>query len=470
MSTTNVGKDAWLKSLKEKYENLGGKGKCPKPATIHRVPHIIRRGDEGAYEPEIISIGPYHRHNEKLKAMEKHKWQYLLSLCSRYNRHWEDIALEVGKLVNGAQTCYSDINPVEEEFAEMLLLDGCFTLELFLKYEDRISNKTGKNRSETDPIFGYCTPWVVRCVARDLLLAENQLPFFVLQKIFDEFNEPSTKLSLVDLAMRFFKALYLAINQNSSLGLAQKQSSDAPNHLHLLHLVHSHFVPPQPSHPARNIKKNLLSSSSLLPSFNKHNPSKDTLDIQPHTPLPTVPRAQRLQDSGIKFKKGEGKNFLDIKFQNGVMEIPHLIVDHYTNTFLRNLIAFEQGHPQSGKCFTMYAAFMDFVVNTAKDVEILHEHGILDHGLGSEQNIALLFNEICKGLIVEPDKNDKYLLLVNDVICYSNIPWNMWRAKLNRDYFGNPWAIVSVAAAVVALSLTLINTFFSIYRYYHPSP
>ncbi|XP_068640327.1 UPF0481 protein At3g47200-like [Aristolochia californica] len=463
--------DAWLSSLKEKFDRLGGKEKCTEAAIIHRVPRIIRRGDDEAYEPEIISIGPYHRRKVRLQAMEKRKWQYLHSFCSRWGLDviLDNIVLKVQELEFRARRCYSsEINSVnKEEFVEMLLLDGCFILELFLKSRDRVTDKTmaGKTFTETDPIFGHCTQWVVRCVARDLLLAENQLPFFVLQQIYESFATSTEMFSLVDLAMCFFKSLYLAINQKSSQqhDVAQKQTSNE-SPLHLLHLVHSHFVP-RSSHE-KNSKS--ISSTSLLPSFNKRKSSEE-IQFQAHTPLPTVPRAKRLQDSGITFKKGKGKNFLDIKFEDGVMEIPHLVVDQYTNTFLRNLIAFEQCHPSSGKCFTMYAAFMDFVVNTAKDVEILHQHGILDHGLGSEQDIALLFNKICKGLIVEPEENDKYLLLVNDVIRYSTIPWNMWRAKLNRDYFGNPWAIISVTAAIVALFLTFVNSFFSVYRYYHPS-
>ncbi|KAG9441334.1 hypothetical protein H6P81_017188 [Aristolochia fimbriata] len=469
--------EAWVEYLKQKLECLGGKEKSKEPpATIHRVPHIIRRGNDDAYEPEIVSIGPYHRRNERVQAMETHKWQYLHSFSSRsghlsLEEHFIPKALE---LKNRAQKCYSsDISFMEDkEFVEMLILDSCFILELFQKFHDR-----GKKViTETDPIFGHCTQWVVRCVARDLLLAENQLPFFVLQSFA---KQGKLQPSVTDLAMNFFKSLYLAIDQtNSSLPpgeVAQKDFScdDNESHLHhLLHLVHTHFVPPKPQNRAKSgSKKNhLIASNSLLPSFNKREETQFQAPLHPHAPLPTVPRAQRLQDSGITFKKGRGKNFLDIKFEEGVMEIPHLVVDHYTNTFLRNLIAFEQSYPCSGKCFTMYAAFMDFVVNTDKDVEILHQHGILDHGLGSEQDIALLFNEICKGLIVEPEDEDKYLLIVQDVIRYSNIPWNQWRAKLNRDYFGNPWAIISMTAAVVALSLTFVNSFFSIYRYYHPTP
>ncbi|KAG9441333.1 hypothetical protein H6P81_017187 [Aristolochia fimbriata] len=455
-----LGKDAWLKSLREKYESVSEKElKWTQPATIHRVPHIIRRGNESAYEPEIVAIGPYHRRNVRLWAMEKRKWQYLHSFCTRCGHTWEEVLLKVHEMVGRAQRCYSsNIDPIEEEdeFVEMMMLDACFILELFFKSEERMEGRKDTGMS-TDPVFGHCSKWVVRCVARDLLLAENQLPFFVLQKIFDSFARPSnTIFALVDLAMGFFKALYHAINYQKKQFLEE----EANQPLHLLHLVHAHFVP-QAS--AGSSKKSFFSSKSLLPSFKRQNPPEEAHYFQPHKPLPTVPRAQRLQDSGIRFKKGEGKNFLDIKFENGVMEIPHFIVDHYTNTFLRNLIAFEQSYPPSGKRFTMYAAFMDFVVNTDKDVEILHQHGILDHGLGSEQDIALLFNEICKGLIVEPEENDKYLLLVSQVIQYSNIPWNMWRAKLNRDYFGNPWTIVSVIAGIVALFLTFTNTFFNIY-------
>lgn len=53
------------------------------PCTIPRVPHSIRAIDKDAYEPTMLSIGPYHQSNPKLQAMEGHKWRYLQAILRR---------------------------------------------------------------------------------------------------------------------------------------------------------------------------------------------------------------------------------------------------------------------------------------------------------------------------------------------------------------------------------------------------
>lgn len=55
----------------------------------------------------------------------------------------------------------------------MLLLDGCFLLELFLKYcfPSWTPNK--------DQLF--TNRWIFNAVLGDVLLLENQIPFFVLE-------------------------------------------------------------------------------------------------------------------------------------------------------------------------------------------------------------------------------------------------------------------------------------------------
>ncbi|XP_068640080.1 UPF0481 protein At3g47200-like [Aristolochia californica] len=471
MSTGEGDDGSWMIAMKNKYSSSNAEQSHPELPTIVRVPHIIRRTNEEAYEPEILSIGPYHRENKRLLAMEKKKWKYLRDFCSRNEGlTLDEILNSVQELKKSARRCYSEDIPIgEDEFGEMLVLDGCFILELFLKSQERKSHVEEKKLYETDLIFASSSEWILRCVARDLLLAENQLPFFVLLQLFNSFAKTISSVSLVSLSVNFFKTPYYTISKaESSIHRDKDKKSFHPeesSHLHLLHLVHSHFMvtSDQGNDPVRNFD----SSRSLLPLVKQKHPFDDHRSHRLR-PLPTVPSAKRLQDAGIKFKRRKGGNFLDIKFENGVMEISHVLVDNYTNTFLRNLIAFEQANPALGKCFTFYAAFMDFIVNTAEDVEILHQSGIIDHGLGSEKNIALMFNMMSKGLIVESDAKDKYQKLTRDIMKYYKTPWNMWRAKLNRDYFGNPWAIVSLAAGILAICLAITNTFFGIYRYYHP--
>jgi len=54
----------------------------PSKSSIFRVPDRLRRHNEKAFEPELVSIGPFHHGKEKLQAMEKIKLWYLHCLLN----------------------------------------------------------------------------------------------------------------------------------------------------------------------------------------------------------------------------------------------------------------------------------------------------------------------------------------------------------------------------------------------------
>ncbi|XP_068646127.1 UPF0481 protein At3g47200-like [Aristolochia californica] len=502
--------EAWMTSVRRKLYKLDYKVQSPALPTIYRVPETIRRSDRQAYEPEIVSIGPYHRRKKKLQGMEKHKWQYLHEFLSRNKSLSLEYFLdEVKKMEEEAWSFYSEHIPMGScEFAEMMVLDGCFLIELFLKLDE-------KKFYNTDPIYGI--DWVLQYVARDVLLTENQLPFVVLRRIYSfssySSSSPSpSSPSLETLAMNFFRNSDYFIRCNSRLVEMERTH-------HLLHLVHSYLLPPppslcpDPSHntvslinsllkkifvaksscpsipicnkresssfaspAAMNVKfpshgqsfsltnpwqkvsdvikdKKSLSSCPLIPIFNKPK------NVTPN-PLKTVPSAKRLQEAGVKFKKKQGESALDIKFSKGKMDIPHLFVEDSINTLFRNLIAFEQSCPANGTNFTVYAVFMDYLVNTSKDVEVLHKEGILEHGLGSNEEVAELFNRMCKGVIIPLDSG-WFSQVTEDVIRYYNTDWHQWEAMLFRDYFGSPWSWMSFLAASGLFVLTLLQTIYT---------
>ncbi|XXG53969.1 hypothetical protein AAC387_Pa03g1972 [Persea americana] len=73
--------DSWVKSMEKK---LASKYRKPFPQfTIFRVPEDIRKIDNDAYNPWIVSIGPFHRQRPNLQAMEEHKWHYLHKVLNR---------------------------------------------------------------------------------------------------------------------------------------------------------------------------------------------------------------------------------------------------------------------------------------------------------------------------------------------------------------------------------------------------
>ncbi|CBI29296.3 unnamed protein product, partial [Vitis vinifera] len=138
-----------------------------------------------------------------------------------------------------------------------------------------------------------------------------------------------------------------------------------------------------------------------------------------------------------------------------------------TESMFLNLIAFERLHVGAGNEVTSFIFFMDNIIDNAKDVILLHSRGIIQSALGSDKAVAKLFNSLSKDITLDPD-GPLYGVhkKVND---YCRKSWNEWRANLIHTYFRNPWAILSLIAAAFLFALTIAQTVFTIYPYYHPS-
>ena len=138
-----------------------------------------------------------------------------------------------------------------------------------------------------------------------------------------------------------------------------------------------------------------------------------------------------------------------------------------TKSLFLNLIAFEQCHIDSSNDITSYIIFMDNLIDSHEDVSYLHYCGIIEHWLGSDAEVANLFNRLCEEVVF--DTEDSYLSRLSaEVNRYYNQKWNAWRAALKHKYFNNPWAVVSFCAAVILLVLTLCQSFYGVYAYYKP--
>ncbi|AQK59419.1 UPF0481 protein [Zea mays] len=160
--------------------------------TIFRVPAHVRDASKELYEPRLVSIGPYYRDRAALRTMEQHKWRYMRELMRRPHSlpPLDSYVRAVRNVEQEARCCYSERTDIfgstaqsepsgggeiEEAhspgFAEMLMLDGCFILEFFLKW----------HKSEKDKLCDVA--WGLTLLHSDLLLLENQIPFFVLEAL-----------------------------------------------------------------------------------------------------------------------------------------------------------------------------------------------------------------------------------------------------------------------------------------------
>uniref|UniRef100_A0A5B7ACU8 Uncharacterized protein n=1 Tax=Davidia involucrata TaxID=16924 RepID=A0A5B7ACU8_DAVIN len=419
------GADAVSISIGEMLDRLSP---SPSACCIFRVHNQLRSVNEKAYEPEIIAIGPYHRGKDNLQMMEEHKLRYLRFLLQRRHDSVDRYVIAIRSLEQEARKCYAEpIRLDGNELIQMMLLDGCFIIELLRKFE------MIHLREMNDPIFEV--EWIVNGLQRDMMLFENQLPFSILCKLFDMIEVPNQHHRLIYLALRFFRDLLPGPGYRECVDRNLHHKSK-----HLLALIHNNW----------------------LPSFAGKEPNGNAMNKENWQ---FIHCTTDLQEAGVKFKKIEEGTLFDIKFKNGVMHIPPLTIEDRTECFFRNLIAYEQYGPDNHLTYvTDYVKFMDCLIDSPKDVEVLCRYGIIDNWLGDAEMVSTIFNKITDS-VTGPNNHFSYAGIFKKVNIHCNKRGNQWMAKLRRNYLNSPWALISVLAASVLLVLTLTQTVYAILGY-----
>ncbi|KAD7287618.1 hypothetical protein FH972_027321 [Carpinus fangiana] len=172
----------------------------------------------------------------------------------------------------------------------------------------------------------------------------------------------------------------------------------------------------------------------------------------------SLPSATSLVEAGIIFKRGASRSILDVKFIDGVLEIPPLPIHETTETIFRNLISYEQYHPKCEARVTSYVVLLDSLIDTANDINILYENHIIDHKL-NPQDSAQFFNKLYNGTYVNHYYYNNLSQQVND-FCRCRFP--RWRAVLVRNYFNTPWSVLSALATIILLIMTCLQTLYCI--------
>lgn len=386
---------------------------------IFKTPNTIQRQKEKAFIPAAFSFGPLHHGHLKLNAAENIKAMYLRGLISRLSR-WEtrkemlvDFIASIKAVEKEAREYYGEpINYTSEEFVKMLVIDGCFIIEVFRKgaYEEL--------REKDDPIFTASS--MLECLYHDLILVENQVPWNVLERLFNMTMEPRHNEPLTQLAVRFMRVSF----------------SIAP--------------PPSKILPIQDVKHVVDLLRKWLISFTAKEESKSQWRL--------IPSVTTLVEAGVKFRKGTSESILDIEFSEGILKIPPLLVHEISDDIFRNLIAYEQCHPGCEARLTSYAIFMDNLINTTNDLDILCENEIVDNWLNPEDSVRF-FNKLYHNAFVQ---EFYYGSLCNQVNRYCQRRWPRWRSVLVRNYFNTPWAILSTLAAVILLILSFLQTWYTI--------
>ncbi|GFY82269.1 hypothetical protein Acr_02g0005090 [Actinidia rufa] len=561
-------------SIKDKLSRLPHSYRSP---CIYRVPERLRKVNEEAFTPRLVSIGPLHdRDKPHFRAMEDYKLRCLRSLLTRY----ENVFAIVDFIVREEaairqyyedQTKLSTLN--SKEFCENILLDSVFMVQLLLKSYRRNYKK------EKDEIFDK--HWMRCDLLHDMILIENQLPLFVPRTLYSNIvgQRLTDKYPFIDLVRDYFckEGLHVSlpaggkeprhlveylrmahISQVEHNGAAEQSNIEAGGgrSLSSTTLCCCCFGPKKMAHDIPQAELNAAEQSDIeagggrscssnlccccfAPKLeNKRNSPPNSAKQQQEAGggrscsinlccCCCAPKsenkknsppnsAKQLQEAGVKFEKGTESCLVDIKFVKGTLTLPVLKINEWTETFFRNLIAFEQCERMSPRHISDYIIFMDRLINTYKDVDVLINNKIFKTSQHDSKEVSELFNNLYKETTTEqrdylrnfgeisgennPSHSEEVFELFNyldkesllfhlnkseevselfnketitnhfakisdELNDYSRdcrhrckARWYNWNVNLKDEYFKSPWSVISVVAAFVLLVLTVVQT------------
>ena len=357
---------------------------------IHKVPASIRQWKETAYRPSRVSIGPYHcniqqEDHKELRSNRVKTYGQKLGVMDEFNiHHYYEEAID-------------PIYVTDKLFVQ----DACFIIDVFLH-----------------PTYDAVI---------DLLLLENQLPFFFIEELFRRLTgNTSDPVSLIESIFHLFKEFNVLHIKPSDLKIEIEHFTD---------LLRTFYLPPYRPLPKRGRKR-----------------------------IKLLYTATQLHEAEVKIEVSSSRCILDFEFdsQTGLLQIPRLELKHVTEILVRNVLALEQTRYVGNGYVTDYFLMMSSLVQSEEDLDLLRKLNIVN--TGEETQELIFFQDICKGMKLE-DMNHDYILIFKKLKKFHNRPRNlmrMWKKPLKRDYFGNPWVTASTIAAIILLVLTFIQTVCSV--------
>ncbi|XP_061344593.1 UPF0481 protein At3g47200-like [Gastrolobium bilobum] len=476
-----------------------------KTCSISIVPERLKECNEDAYMPKVVSIGPRFRGTrEDLLLMEKIKLQCMSSLLHRSNdmqaqdyfEKCSDVILELDEKV---RACYVNVIKLTKyELANIMLVDGCFLLELLISNDLKLNHELKSSSKYPSP-----GPEVVKDeeVLSDLLLLENQIPLRILHKLTqilfpNEFTKDHVQrvTRINDLALslfgythfgnpgapHFIELVHSSINKEAiKIEDGQEVVKIEETQQYLSHVVKSHV----------EVKLKCCATRLKAAGVTITLPDRDRrlVNLQGNCFGRMLIRLGNMlvnREANMLETVEMTKFDFDIKFNNGKLEIPQLHITGTTQAKWRNFIALEHhkkkwkstaAYDYSGKC-TWSALFFDGLICCGADVQLLKDKNIIvDHLKMSNKKLDNYFGTISRGVDHEI-VDSSYIKIFNDLNNYSRanffirickIWWHDFRFRAEQfvEFMGSGYNFAAILLSLLAIPQTI----YAILPYYRPS-
>ncbi|KQK17162.1 uncharacterized protein LOC104582114 [Brachypodium distachyon] len=520
-----------------------GADDAPKEEVLIRMARPkLRSVDESQFTPLVVPIGPYHPRAPGCSSqLPEEKKQHAADKVLRPGHMKRAKTMdELNKLLAKAKACYPDLsarnsrlleNQNRQEFVQMLLHDGCYVLSFLVDYKSASDEAGSGPGPGPGPVVMREENWVMRDT---LFLLENQVPWFVLEKLHHCIVGNEDRSVLEDLSLCVRSLLKDRLHTSGRpRRLPASASDDVPSTL--LHLVHAYFMPtekcrtkkehlvldvasePQ-SNPAQGatrspsrslhriirrccppqLRARRSSSTSTAaqgetvvveespPDITEEVPptaAQGNTVVQPRVPSPRrrMGRWRRATEycryGNVKLKRlhladddGEADSVLDVSLQGRTLLMPCLLIDSATWTLLRNLMALEERMDR--RPVTAYCVFMSQLAGKAEDVELLQRAGVVQHFLGNDGEVVNGFADLCREVVLDVDSPDENYLNPNwnKLQELCQSKWNNFRGFFREIHCDNDVHFFAFVGAVLLFLFQLAQVMLAGFSLHNKQP
>ncbi|XP_049395180.1 UPF0481 protein At3g47200-like [Solanum stenotomum] len=436
---------------------------------MQMVPMLMKEENKEDYEPKVVSFGPYHHGNEKLKFVEDFKPTAVQMFIGDDMNEAVFIAAILGEIEN-VKKCYLEeftCRYTDIQFAHMMLRDACVILNYFGPKD------IDKSYKAAETINNHLGSAVYSSIRRDMYLLENQIPFLILEMLVAlKYNTP--RHSFIKAMERdSFKMFFN--DKNGMIEHAEDKDDLGKNPAHLLEIFRRVIVTGPEHEPILreneygccNVKDMLTCLEEGCGKCCKDDENKEWHGGQYVFRSVTDLKSKGIYSKASGIKSLKGVRFSPTRFcRSAELKLPFMYVDIYTRVFFKNMIAYEfSPNPLiiNDKSVTSYVSFMKLLVVTEKDVKEMRENKIIINCLGSDDDVV----QVYKDLNTYEGGDTSFFWDVKEHIehhYHSKI--RTWMAEFRTTYFNNPWTIIALVASLFLLCLDIVQTYYAI----HPPP
>ena len=338
--------------LRESEENAMNQSQTPK---IQKVIFLLRDNNDfnKYYEPKVVSLGPIHHGQPNYQLGENYKRLLTNEFIKGSGKSMQDSYQKIKEKINELRTCFEKETEDydDEALTSILFVDGYAILQyIYCATNDKFKELNIKTDSVA---FGQ----------QDLFLLENQLPYCLLK--------------------------WLMSMSSSEKEKELRKSIETYIDWHVM-------VPEVQQSNWLSWKLCRRSKPQEAQSAKEESHDEEKPQAQAQAPFET---------GGIHLKRGNNSYLSNISFTKqflfrGQLHLPPIVVDDSTRPKFLNLIAYEMCLDfKNDFGVTSYISFLDSLIDEANDVKMLRKARILRNVLGSDEEVAKLFNEIGTDLV-----------------------------------------------------------------------